>query len=67
MKTTHPRFSKINAEVAGIPKDEPVFLIRARDIHAASLVRTYADRVAAVNGDPGIVAAARQLTGKGKS
>jgi hypothetical protein len=60
VKTNHERFAKINAEVAGIPKDEPVFLLRAQDQHAAAAVRFYAGQVAAANGDPAIIASATQ-------
>jgi len=42
-----------------IPADEPVMLFRAQDIHAADLVREYADRVESANGDPNIVKACR--------
>lgn len=36
-------FNRANGEM--IPEDEPVFVFRARDIHAADILRLYAGRV----------------------
>lgn len=42
-----------------IPEDEPVFLLRAQDPVAASVVRLWADETEQRGGDPAIVKAAR--------
>ncbi len=60
MRTTKPKYAPIDATVAGIPKEEPVFLLRAQDLHAVATLRHYADRVQAAGGDPNLVAATRQ-------
>lgn len=60
MKTTKPKYGCIDATVAGIPKEEPVFLLRAQDKHAVAALRFYADRVQADGGDPNLVSATRQ-------
>lgn len=60
MKTTKPEHAQIDATVAGIPAAEPVFLLRAQDVHAQAAVRFYADRVQAAGGDQNTISAARQ-------
>lgn len=60
MKTTKPKYTCIDATVAGIPAEEPVFLLRAQDQHAVATLRHYADRVQAARGDANVVAAVRQ-------
>lgn len=59
MRTTTPKHSKIDATPAGIPALEPVFLLRAQDVHAQAAVKFYADRVQAAGGDPNVISAAR--------
>lgn len=60
MKTTKPEHAQIDATAAGIPAAEPVFLLRAQDVHAQAAVRFYADRVQAAGGDQNVISAARQ-------
>lgn len=60
MRTTKPKYAPIDATVAGIPAEEPVFLLRAQDQHAVATLRHYADRVQAAGGDPNLVSATRQ-------
>lgn len=59
MRTSNPKHAVIDATLAGIPAAEPVFLLRAGDVHAQAAVRYYADRVQAAGGDPNVIAAAR--------
>lgn len=59
MKTTNPKHSKIDVTPAGIPANEPCFLLRAGDVHAQAAVRFYADRVQAAGGDQNVISAAR--------
>ena len=47
-----------------IPEDEPVFLLRGQDKHAAATVRHWADLVEADGGDPEIVRVAREHADK---
>lgn len=61
MKTNRPKYAEIDATPAGIPKDEPVFLLRAQDACASAAVRFYADQVEARRGDPQVIASARAL------
>lgn len=43
-----------------IPDDEPVFLLRAQDALAASLISRWADDLQRNNGDPKLVKMARE-------
>lgn len=47
-----------------IPDDEPVFLLRGQDAHAADTVRYWAGKVAYHDGDPEIVRIAREHAAK---
>lgn len=52
---------KIQAPPDMIPEDEPVFLLRAQDIHASRTVRFWASLVAHQDGDPRCVQAAMDI------
>jgi hypothetical protein len=52
---------KIQAPEDMIPADEPVFLLRAQDIHAAATVRYWANRVYAAGGSMDVIQAAHQI------
>lgn len=60
MKHARADYDRFQDPAGLVPADEPVFLIRGQDKHAAKLVRTYADMVEADGGDPGIVSACRE-------
>lgn len=47
-----------------IPDDEPVFLLRGQDRHAANTVRYWADQVARDNGDEDIIKVALEHANK---
>jgi hypothetical protein len=51
-------YSRIQDPDGKIPNDEPVFLLRGQDKHAAAVVRFYAFLVAQDGGDPEVVSRA---------
>ena len=57
MKHARADYNEIetNGTLRRIPKDEPVFLLRAQDMFAADTVRFWALQVSARGGDPAIV------------
>lgn len=55
MKHGRDDYDRIQDPTGLIPEDEPVFLLRAQDKHAAMAVRNYAMRVRVAGGDPGII------------
>jgi hypothetical protein len=57
---THVRIDT-NGRVRHIPKNEPVFLIRAQDVCSEKIVRMWADMAKSEGADQDIVDAARQL------
>jgi len=57
MKHARDDYNRIQDPSGLIPSDEPVFLLRAQDQHAAATLRHYASLVAAAGGSPGIVGA----------
>lgn len=60
MKHARTDYDQRIQDSAGIiPADEPVFLLRAQDKIAAAVVDDYANRLAAVGGDPEVVRRAR--------
>lgn len=60
MRHSRPDYNRIQDPANIIPKDEPVFLLRGQDQHAAAVLRHYADLVAADGGDPEIVLQVRE-------
>lgn len=52
MKHARPDYNRIQDPAGLIPEDEPVFLLRAQDRHAAKTLRWYAEEVAWCNGGP---------------
>jgi len=58
MKHARPDYDRIQDPAGLIPDDEPVFLLRAQDKHAAKALRWYANEVAFWGGDARIVKAA---------
>ncbi len=56
MKHTRDDYNRIQDPAGLIPADEPVFLLRAQDQHAADTLRFYAKLVYADKGDPEIMA-----------
>ena len=59
MKHARPDYNRIQDPEGKIGQDEPVFLLRAQDIYAASVVAHWADLVERGNGDPVLVKMAR--------
>ncbi len=55
MKYGRNDYQHIQDPAGKIPEDEPVFLLRGQDKHAARVVRFYADCVDADDGKPEIV------------
>jgi hypothetical protein len=57
----HPRedYQRIQDPAGLIPKDEPVFILRAQDKAAAQTVRYWADRHIELGGDPVLASMAR--------
>ena len=55
MKHARSDYDRIQDPVGLIPPDEPVFLLRAQDQHAAATVRYYASLVYEAKGDPEII------------
>lgn len=51
MKHARPDYNRIQDPAGLIPADEPVFLLRGQDVHAASTVRFYALLVESARGD----------------
>ena len=49
---------RLPVEAGGIPWDEPVFLLRAKDVTAPRVVRTWAKLAAEAGADPAMVKAA---------
>jgi hypothetical protein len=58
MKHARDDYNRIQDPAGLIPDDEPVFLLRGQDRHAAEAVEHYASLVAAAGGDMEIVARA---------
>lgn len=58
MRHARPDYERIQDPAGIIPKDEPVFLLRAQDFAAPTVVRCWARIVASRGGDPAIVDAA---------
>jgi len=54
MKHARDDYNRIQDLAGLIPEDEPVFLLRAQDKHAARVLRFYADLVEYDDGDRGI-------------
>lgn len=59
MMHARPDYNDLDALNAKIPVDEPVFLLRAQDKHAATVVRVWA-ALARADGDPRLVALAEE-------
>jgi hypothetical protein len=55
MRHARDDYNRIQDPAGLIPDDEPVFLLRGQDRHAASTLEHYAERVAAAGGDELIV------------
>ena len=60
MKHARSDYDRIQDPAGLIADDEPVFLIRAKDIVSAGAVRDWANRAESVGASPEIVAAARE-------
>jgi hypothetical protein len=60
MKHARPDYNRIQDPAGLIPDNEPVFLLRGQDQHAAATVRFYADAVEAAGGDIEIVTQSRR-------
>jgi hypothetical protein len=52
VKHARPDYDRIQDPAHKIPEDEPVFLLRGQDRHAAEVVRFYAHLLHAGGGDP---------------
>lgn len=59
MRHARASYNSIQDASGTIPEDEPVFLLRAQDKHAAATVRYWALLVKLSEGDKDIIAAAR--------
>lgn len=59
MRHARPDYDRFQDPAHLIPEDEPVFLIRAKDIVGADAVRAWADLAERAGAAPDIVAAAR--------
>lgn len=57
MKHAREDYNRIQDPAGLIPDDEPVFLLRAQDMHAAETLRWYASEVADVGGDADVITA----------
>lgn len=57
MKHARQDYNRIQDPAELIPAEEPVFLLRGQDIHAARTLRYYARLVAQSRGDTAIIAA----------
>lgn len=55
MKHARVDYDRIQDPAGKIPADEPVFLLRGQDVHAAEALRYYAYLVQRARGDPKIV------------
>ena len=60
MKHARTDYDRIQDPSGKIPDDEPVFLLRGQDKHAAAAVRMYAALVEAASGDRQIIEACRR-------
>lgn len=60
MKHARADYDRIQDPSGLIPEDEPVFLLRAQDKHAAEALRWYADDVEVHGGDAKLVEAVRR-------
>lgn len=60
MRHARSDYSRIQDPSGLIPEDEPVFLLRAQDKHAAKVLRFYAQLVYAAHGDPEIMSLAEE-------
>lgn len=60
MKHARGSYDRIQDPVGKIPGDEPVFLLRAQDKHAAETVRYWAARVEVDCGDEDLIEMARR-------
>lgn len=52
MKHANPKFNMVQDPSGRIPDDEPVFLLRGRDLLAPQLVIEWAERFQELGGDP---------------
>lgn len=52
MRHARPDYDRIQDPAGLIPKDEPVFIIRAQDVSSGDAVRAWADLNDANRGDP---------------
>ena len=55
MRHARPDYARIQDPAGLIPEDEPVFIIRGQDVHAAPLLRFYATLVQYGGGDQRLV------------
>jgi hypothetical protein len=60
MKHARDDYNRIQDPAGLIPEDEPVFLLRAQDKHAAATLRYYAHLVALDQGDVSILFATQK-------
>lgn len=60
MKHAREDYNRIQDPAGKIPDDEPVFLLRGQDKHAADVLRYYAYIVERDGGDPQIVGNTRE-------
>jgi hypothetical protein len=60
MRHARSDYNRIQDPAGLIPDDEPVFLIRAKDVVSGDAVRKWADLHDANGGDPSMSAAARK-------
>lgn len=60
MKHARKDYNRIQDPAGLIPDDEPVFLLRAQDEHAALTVAFWAALVEERNGDPELIRLARE-------
>jgi len=55
MKHAREDYNRIQDPAGLIPADEPVFLLRGQDKHAAATVRAWANAAAGAGGDPQMI------------
>lgn len=60
MKHARPDYDRIQDPTGLIPEDEPVFLIRGKDVAAPQAILAWADIAARLGADPSIVETARR-------
>jgi hypothetical protein len=64
MKHARPDYDRIQDPAGLIPNDEPVFLLRGQDIHAAWIVDEYANLLERRGEDPEIIRLSREQARK---